>query len=45
VHRMRRGMLTGIEPLPFFQYGRKVVFRKLSIIRWRERNETGRLAA
>jgi hypothetical protein len=45
VHRMRRGMISGIEPLPFFQYGRKVVFRKLSIARWRERNETGRLAA
>jgi helix-turn-helix protein len=45
VHRMRRGMISGIEPLPFFQYGRKVIFRKLSIVCWRERNETGRLAA
>ena len=45
VHRLRRGLITGIEPLPFCQYGRKVVFRKLSIARWRERNETGGLAA
>lgn len=45
VHRLRRGLITGIERLPFCQYGRKVVFRKLSIARWRERNETGGLAA
>ena len=42
VHRLRRGL---IEPLPFCQYGRKVVLGKLSIARWRERNETGGLAA
>jgi len=45
VHRLRRGLIPGIEPLPFCQYGRKIVFRKLSIARWRESNETGRLAA
>lgn len=45
VHRMRRGLVPGIEPLPFCQYGRKVVFRKPSIARWQERNETSGLAA
>lgn len=45
VHRLRRGLIAGIEPLPFSQYGRKVVFRKLSIAQWRERNEKGGLAA
>ena len=45
VHRLRRGLFPGIEPLPFFQYGRRVIFRKLSIARWRERNEKGGLAA
>jgi Helix-turn-helix domain len=45
VHRLRRGLIGGIEPLPFIQYGRKIVFRKLSIAQWRERNERGRLAA
>jgi hypothetical protein len=38
-------LIAGIEPLPFSQYGRKVVFRKLSIAQWRERNEKGGLAA
>lgn len=45
VHRLRRGLFPGIEPLPFIQYGRKIVFRKLSIAQWREFNEKGRLAA
>jgi hypothetical protein len=45
VHRLRRGLIPGVEALPCCQYGRKVVFRKLSIARWRERNETGGLAA
>jgi hypothetical protein len=45
VHRMRRGLIAGIEPLPSCQYGRKIVFRKVSIACWRERNETGGLAA
>ena len=45
VHRMRRGQMPGIELLPCSQYGRKVVFRKASIARWRERNEKGGLAA
>ena len=45
VHRLRRGLIPGIEPLPFSQYGRKIVFRKVSVGQWRERNEKGRLAA
>jgi Helix-turn-helix domain len=45
VHRLRRGLIPGIEPPPFCQYGRKIVFRKTSIARWRERNEKGGLAA
>ena len=45
VHRMRRGLIPGIESLPFCQYGRKVVFRKVSIARWQERTEKGGLAA
>jgi len=45
VHRLRRGLIPEIEPLPCIQYGRKVVFRKLSIAQWRERNEKGGLAA
>jgi hypothetical protein len=45
LHRMRRGLIPGIEPLPFSQYGRKIVFRKLSVAQWRERNEKGRRAA
>ena len=45
VHRMRRGLIPGIELLPFSQYGRKFVFRKASIARWQERNEKGGLAA
>jgi hypothetical protein len=31
VHRLRRGLIPGIEPLPCCQYGRKIVFRKTSI--------------
>ena len=45
VHRMRRGLISRVEPLPFSQYGRKSEFRKLPIARWRERNEKGRLAS
>ena len=45
VHRLRRGLISGIEPLPCCEYGRKVVFRTTSIARWRERNEKGGLAA
>ena len=39
VHRLRRGLIPGIEPLPYSQYGRKVVFRKASLARWQENNE------
>jgi len=45
VHRLRRGLFPGTEPLPFQQYGRKVIFRKVSIAGWQERNEKGGLAA
>jgi hypothetical protein len=39
VHRMRRGMILGIEPLPCSRYGRKFVFRKASVGRWQDHNE------
>ena len=39
VHRLRRGMVPGVDPLPFLQYGRKIVFRKASITPWQEKNE------
>ena len=39
VHRLRRGVIPGVEPLPCSQYGRKFVFRKASIARWQENNE------
>jgi len=39
LHRLRRGLIAGIEPLPCSQYGRKVVFRKVSIALWREKTE------
>jgi predicted DNA-binding transcriptional regulator AlpA len=39
VHRLRRGLIAGVEPLPYSQYGRKLVFRKASIIAWQERIE------
>jgi Helix-turn-helix domain len=45
VHRLRRGLIPGLEPLPCSQYGRKCIFRKTSVARWREHNEKGRLAA
>ena len=44
VHRMRRGLIPGIEPLPCIQYGRKFVFRKTSIARWLDHNEKGAAA-
>src|ERR1022692_1148871 len=31
VHRLRRGLIPGVEPLPCSQYGRKCIFRKASI--------------
>jgi Helix-turn-helix domain len=39
VHRLRRGLIPGIEALPCSQYGRKIIFRKVSVSRWRERTE------
>jgi hypothetical protein len=44
VHRLRRGALPGIEPLPCSQYGRKFVFRKPSIAHWQDNNEQRGLA-
>jgi hypothetical protein len=45
VHRLRRGLISGLEPIPCSQYGRKFVFRKASIARWQERNEKNGLSA
>jgi hypothetical protein len=39
VHRLRRGLIPGIAPLPCIQYGRKVIFSKASTARWRNDNE------
>ena len=39
VHRLRRGLIPGIEPLPCSQYGRKCIFRKTSMARWQDHNE------
>jgi hypothetical protein len=39
VHRLRRGVISGVETLPCIQYGRKYVFRKASVARWQENNE------
>ncbi len=44
VHRLRRGLIPGIEPLPCSQYGRKFVFRKASMARWQDNNEQRALA-
>jgi hypothetical protein len=44
VHRLRRGLIPGVEPLPCSRYGRKFVFRKASIARWQDDNEKRGLA-
>lgn len=44
VHRLRRGVIPGVEPLPCSRYGRKFVFRKASIARWQDDNEQRGLA-
>jgi hypothetical protein len=44
VHRLRRGLIRGIDPLPCSQYGRKFVFRKASIARWQDHTENRGLA-
>jgi hypothetical protein len=44
VHRLRRGLICGVEPLPCSQYGRKSIFRKASIARWQDNNEQKGLA-
>lgn len=43
VHRMRRGLIAGLTPLPYSQYGRKVIFRKASTAQWIDENEKNRL--
>ena len=44
VHRLRRGLIPGVEPLPCSQYGRKVVFRRASVARWQDDHERSRSA-
>jgi hypothetical protein len=44
IHRLRRGLIPGVEPLPCSRYGRKSVFRKASIARWLGDNEQRRVA-
>jgi hypothetical protein len=44
VHRLRRGLIPGSEPLPCSRYGRKITFRKTSIARWQDDNERRVLA-
>jgi hypothetical protein len=39
VHRLRRGVIRGVEPLPCSRYGRKTIFRKASVARWQDQNE------
>jgi hypothetical protein len=41
LHRLRRGLIPGIEPLPCSCYGRKFVFRKASVAHWQDNNERG----
>jgi hypothetical protein len=45
VHRLRRGLIAGIPPLPAVPVGtRKFVFRKASVQRWQDENENRGLA-
>ena len=45
VHRLRRGLIPGIPPLPAVPVGtRKFVFRKASAQRWQDENENRGLA-
>ena len=45
VHRLRRGLISGIPPLPAVPVGtRKFVFRKASVRRWQDENENRRPA-
>jgi hypothetical protein len=39
LHRLRRGLIPGIEPLPCSRYGRKSIFRKASVTRWQDNHE------
>jgi hypothetical protein len=45
VHRLRRGLIPRIPPLPAVPVGtRKFVFRKASVLRWQDENENRGLA-
>ena len=45
VHRLRRGLIPGVPPLPAVPVGtRKFVFRKASVQRWQDENENRGLA-
>ena len=45
VHRLRRGLIPGVPPLPAVPVGtRKFVFRKASVQRWQDENENHRPA-
>jgi hypothetical protein len=39
VHRLRRGLMPGVDPLPAIPYGRKFIFRKASVTRWKDASE------
>lgn len=42
VHRLRRGLIPGVAPLPCLSVGtRKFVFLQSTIQRWRSENEKG----
>jgi hypothetical protein len=41
VHRLRRGLIPGIPPLPAVPVGtRKFIFRKASVRRWQDETES-----
>jgi hypothetical protein len=41
VHRLRRGLITNVPPLPAVPVGtRKFIFRKATVRRWQEDRET-----
>jgi hypothetical protein len=44
VHRLRRGLIPGVGPLPAIPFGRKFIFRKSSVGRWKEASEKSGLA-
>jgi hypothetical protein len=45
VHRLRRGIIPGLAPLPAVAVGtRKFIFRKPSVRQWQDKAEAGPLA-